>query len=388
MTELSVVDGGGRPGSSLAIRQDQQAFTDDQVRALAKMNGWEKVPRAELAVFFHQAQRSGLDPFAKQIYLIGRRNRRENRTDYTIQTSIDGMRLVADRTGRYAGSDRPRFGEDGGDKYAEVTVYKMVAGQRVPFTGVAYEVEFRQERSPMWTKMPRTMLAKCAESQALRKAFPADLSGIYGSEEMDQANPAVDTPEELGAEVNEEGEVLSVPDRGEAPERAEEPVEEAEVVEDGTVDGALLEIDDLLADWPAGQQKPDVEQVKSWARQSAENARKAVGRVRKLREDAEDAVAMEEAADAPGADEEEEAVPDFGDMRGAAKDAPRPATGSATESRPARKSQKDLIRTLAVELAGVDDGAERLEERRGIKIDDLTSDEANLLIDELSPEDE
>ncbi|CAA9490152.1 MAG: hypothetical protein AVDCRST_MAG25-3315 [uncultured Rubrobacteraceae bacterium] len=69
-------------------------------------------------------------------------------------------------------------------------------------------------------------------------------------------------------------------------------------------------------------------------------------------------------------------MPDFGDMKGAAKDAPRPA----------RKSQKDLIRELAKELAGVEDGAERLEERRGMKIDELTSDEADALIDELSPE--
>ena len=189
------------------------------------------------------------------------------------------------------------------------------------------------------------------------------------------------TPEELGAEVDEEGEVLSVPDRGEATQRAEEPVEEAEVVEDQggeELELAMRRIDEKLAEWPVGQPKPDVERVKAWALESAENARKAVARVERLRKDAEDAAAQEEAADAPSADEEEEAVPDFGDMRGAAREAPRPA----------RKSQKDLIRTLVVELAGVDDGAERLEERRGIKIDELAFDEANDLIDELSPEDE
>lgn len=206
MSELATTN-----GSALAISADQRGFTEGQVEALKKMNGWERVPDAELAVFFHQAQRTGLDPFARQIYLIGRYSRKNNRTEYTIQTSIDGMRLVADRTGAYAGSDRPTFGEDGKDRYAEVTVWKIVQGSRVPFTGLAYWSEFHDERSPMWKKMPRTMLAKTAEAQALRKAFPADLSGLYSAEEMDQAGPAVGTGEGIV-----EGEVVedSTPNGG------------------------------------------------------------------------------------------------------------------------------------------------------------------------------
>lgn len=386
MAELASIEGGGRPGSALAIRSDQQAFTDDQVRALAKMNGWEKVPRAELAVFFHQAQRSGLDPFARQIYLIGRNNRRENRVDYTIQVGIDGLRLTADRTGTYAGSDRPVFHDwaDPDERCAEVTVYKIVQGVRVAYTGVAYWSEYQQPHSPMWKRMPRNQLAKCAESQALRKGWPANLAGLYTHEEMDQAGPTARQPEELGAEVNEEGEVLSAPDRDEAVQpatREPEPVEEAEVIKDvgsEEVEKALYEINDLLYDWPEGQQGPDVERVKSWARQSAENARKAVARVEKLRRGARDAAVQEEATEAAGEVADEEAVPDFGEMQGAARKA----------ANPARKSQKDLIRTLAVDLAGVDDGAERLEERRGIKIDEFTVEEAGALIEELSPEDE
>jgi hypothetical protein len=229
----------------------------------------------------------------------------------------------------------------------------------------------------VWKQYPKAMLRARATSALCRYMFPDTLMG------------ASLTPEELGAEVNEEGEVLvqrDQDDRGDGFAETAADVfaeDEAEVVEDvggEEVELAMRRIDDLLADWPPAQRKPDVEQVRSWAKQSAENARKAVARVQRLHRDAEDAAAMEEAADAPETDEEEEAVPDFDDMQGAAQDVPK--------VRAARKSQKDLIRTLAVELAGVEDGAERLEERRGISIDELTFDEANELIEELSPEDD
>jgi phage recombination protein Bet len=139
----------------------------------------------ELALFLHVCQRTGLDPFARQIYAIRRGVR------MTIQTGIDGYRLIADRTGCYMGNAEPVFehSPDGQPTRATVTVWKLVHGQRCPFTATAFWDEFCPARGQdqMWRKMPHTMLAKVAESLALRKAFPADLSGVYTTEEMSQA---------------------------------------------------------------------------------------------------------------------------------------------------------------------------------------------------------
>jgi hypothetical protein len=75
-----------------------------------------------------------------------------------------------------------------------VTVWKMVGGVRGSFTASALWSEYQQANNKMWAKMPCTMLAKCAEALALRKAFPADLSGLYTTEEMMQAEGGNDRP--------------------------------------------------------------------------------------------------------------------------------------------------------------------------------------------------
>ena len=147
----------------------------------------------QVLLFASVCLRTGLDPFQKQIYAIPRRAHGEQ--TMTIQTGIDGYRLIADRTGQYVGSDQPVFLADnsGTLTQASVTVYKLVQGIRCAFTGTAIFREYSGGESGMWKKMPFAMLAKCAEALALRKAFPADLSGLLTHEEMDQAD-AYDEP--------------------------------------------------------------------------------------------------------------------------------------------------------------------------------------------------
>ncbi len=185
----------------MMVAPDAGTWTTQQV-ALIKEQIAPGVTDAELALFGEVCRRTGLDPFARQIYAI-RRNQREQDADgewktrqrMTIQTGIDGYRLTAARSGLLAGIDDAQFDTEEGDHpaWARVTVWRMVSGQRCPFTATARWREYAvvgKDGQPtgMWRRMPWLMLGKCAEALALRKAFPAELSGVYTGEEMDQAD--------------------------------------------------------------------------------------------------------------------------------------------------------------------------------------------------------
>lgn len=150
----------------------------------------------ELALFLHTAKRTGLDPLARQIHFIRRKrwNKDKGAWDWvgSIQTGIDGYRLIADRTNRYAPGDIVLKGSPP-DMEATASVKKLVGDTWHEIKATAYWTEYCQsdkEGKPMglWAKMPRLMLGKCAEALALRRAFPAELSGIYTHEEMAQAD--------------------------------------------------------------------------------------------------------------------------------------------------------------------------------------------------------
>lgn len=148
----------------------------------------------ELKLFLYTAQRMGLDPLARQIYAVKRGN------VMTIQTAIDGYRVTADRTGCYApGKDADYLEENGRLIKATAYVKKLVAGVWHEVSASAYWDEYVQSYNGRpannWAKMPHVMLAKCAEALALRRAFPAELGGVYTKEEMDQAETPASEPE-------------------------------------------------------------------------------------------------------------------------------------------------------------------------------------------------
>ena len=170
----------------------------------------------ELAAFELVCVRTGLDPFARQVYLIKRWNKQANREVAMHQVSIDGMRLTAQRSHEYAGQLGPEWCDSDGvwhDVWMsdEPPAAARVAAMRSTFThplwAVAHWREYAQvgkqgQLIGQWGKMPALMLAKVAEALALRKAFPAELSGLYSGEEMAQAdNPVVLPPQDVSDRV-------------------------------------------------------------------------------------------------------------------------------------------------------------------------------------------
>lgn len=164
------------------VRMPDTAFSREKIE-LIKRTIAVGASDDELELFLYTAKKTGLDPLARQIYAIKRGGK------MTIQTGIDGYRVIADRTGKLAGISDYQFDSEEG-KYpakATVTVRKVVGSHVAEFTATARWFEYNAG-GPMWTKMPYLMLGKCAEALALRKAFPADLSGLYTTEEMAQAD--------------------------------------------------------------------------------------------------------------------------------------------------------------------------------------------------------
>lgn len=178
----------------------RETMTPEQVELIKRTICRPKDRQAtddELQLFRYQCERTGLDPFSRQIYAIFRRS--QGVEQMTIQVGIDGLRLIAERTGRYAGQEGPFWCDEGGvwretwmvgnPVAAKVIVRKAIGGQLVETSAVAHWSEYVPTYNGkvlgLWATKPALMLAKCSEALALRKAFPAETSGLYVEEELD-----------------------------------------------------------------------------------------------------------------------------------------------------------------------------------------------------------
>lgn len=185
----------------MTVQNRMQQYTPEEIELL-KNTICKDSSDEEFELFLQIAKSKGLNPFDKQIHAVKRWDKKTQKNTMTVQVGIDGLRLVADRTGKYAGQTKPEWcGDDGKwvdvwlknspPSAARVGVFKKDCLE--PFYGIATLKSYMQtsaEGRPtnLWAKMPDLMLAKCAEALALRKGFPAETSSIYIQEEMDQAD--------------------------------------------------------------------------------------------------------------------------------------------------------------------------------------------------------
>lgn len=211
--------------SELTITQDQTDWTQQQVAALKQLGVSNDVTQADLAIFLTQSKRTGLDPFSRQIYMIGRKQKTPNgyETKQTIQVGIDGLRAIAhrvaqqchevfsmsdtlwaDKTGTWhdvwLASEPPAAAKvsvkRGGGVFSAVAIFKE------------YAPIYNGKLSGMWATKPALMIAKCAEALALRKAFPSDMSGIYTDDEMEKAED-ISTPTVVETSTQQQAEATS-----------------------------------------------------------------------------------------------------------------------------------------------------------------------------------
>jgi phage recombination protein Bet len=169
---------------------DALVVTNEQV-ALVKKTIAQDATDEELKLFLFDCQRQGVHPLDRLLHFTKRSGK------YTPITSIDLMRTRAAETGEMAGSDDAVFSLDGDERLATVTVYRLTQATRYAYTATARWSEYYPgdgNVGVMWRKMPHTMLSKCAEALALRKAFPKQLAGLYAREELDQADIPVGEP--------------------------------------------------------------------------------------------------------------------------------------------------------------------------------------------------
>lgn len=178
--------GGSSPREKAALQQlrlaKYPALTDEQ---------WE--------YFLEVCRQRRLNPWARQLLAALEPAERKRDGDekgggfeLALIMSIEGMRLVAHRTGLYAGIDEIEFGWGEDPRYpasAKATVYRLVgapgARERASFVARAYWAEYAPAivEGTLWERMPRVCMERPAEAMALRRAFPAELGGIYVAEE-------------------------------------------------------------------------------------------------------------------------------------------------------------------------------------------------------------
>ena len=262
-------------------------LTNDKIGLIKQTIMPEGSTNAELELFIHFAKRTGLDPLARQIYAM------KNKGKFSILTSIDGFRLIAERSGSYAGQTIPLYYDTDSETWIDVWVKKTfpsackVGIHRKdfiePMYAVAHWEAYAQKKADgtiayAWRTMPTIMLAKCAEALALRKAFPQELSGLYTSDELseDKIHEVSVAPE---SETKKEQVILKGTYYPEKPKKQTDPEKQA-YIDKLTSAKDLIELQSLIAEvkpeWDTDQFKAFVKTLEHKLRAGFEEEMKEI----------------------------------------------------------------------------------------------------------------
>jgi phage recombination protein Bet len=198
----------------------------------------------EFNLFMEVARAKGLDPFLGQIIPMVFSKNNANKRKMTIIISRDGQRVIAQRCGDYRPASKPATYELDASLKSPLNPQGIVAAtvylwKQDPKSGEWYEVagqSYWEEFAPIkdewaenektgknyktgkqtlddsgnWCRMPRLMIAKCAEMQALRAGWPEQFTGLYDEAEMDRAKIIDLTASEIVEHEREENRLKAV----------------------------------------------------------------------------------------------------------------------------------------------------------------------------------
>jgi len=219
--KMNAVVGINKPNQSLAI-------SESELMQVLKNSLYPGAQDESIKMVLGYCKASGLDPMQKPCHIVPIWDSKQGGMRDVIMPGIGLYRTQAARSGQYAGVTEPEYGDDVTEtlsnvtftypKWCKVTVKRLLDnGAIVEFTAKEfwkenYAIKGGKEKSiapnAMWLKRPYGQISKCAEAQALRKAFPEvgsqptadEMEGKYEEREI---NPAQATPEPKTATVKE-----------------------------------------------------------------------------------------------------------------------------------------------------------------------------------------